>query len=100
MHSTTKTSNRRAFRTSWFDRAPAISTFPGIATWAQRNPGELLTARTDPGHFLIEVLIQFSKLNRVDATDEQDRRDRLGMLLDRTLDLKIIGDSFSHRANR
>jgi ABC-type transporter MlaC component len=92
MHLTTKTASHHAFHIPWFDRAPTKAASPRIFACVQRNTGEPLTAQTDPGQFVIEFLTQLSKLHRSGDADEQDLRDRLGRLLDRTLDLKIIGD--------
>jgi ABC-type transporter MlaC component len=90
MHSTMK--SRHAFRFPWFDRTPAIEVLPANAIRNHWRTGGSTTTPSDPGQFIVEFLTQFSKLNRANIEDEQWRRDRLGMLLDRTLDLKIIGD--------
>lgn len=92
MHSTTKTPSRHAFRIPWFNRAPAITVLVPNATRDHRWPGGPPGAATDPGQFITEFFTQLTNLNRVNIADEQDRRDRLGILLDRSLDLKIIGD--------
>jgi ABC-type transporter MlaC component len=92
MHSTTATPSRRAFRIPWFDHTPTIDVFPSNAVRDHRRTDGPATTSADPGQFIIEFLAQFSMMNRVSTGDERGRRDRLGMLLDRTLDLKIIGD--------
>ena len=88
MHSTAKT----AFGIPWFNHTPAIGVFRSNAIRDNRQTDGLATISTDPGQFIIEFLAQFAKFNRVHMGDEQARRDQLGMLLDSTLDLKIIGD--------
>ena len=86
MHSTAKT----AFSIPWFSHAPAIGVSRPNALSDHRQGDRLASISTDPGQFIIEFLAQFAKLNLVHMGDEQGRQDRLGMLLDSTLDLKII----------
>jgi ABC-type transporter MlaC component len=92
MRSIAKTPNRHAFSIPWFDHRPEIDVVPSNAGRDHRRTDGLATPSTDPGQFIVEFLAQLSKLNQIHIGDEQDRRHRLGTLLDRTLDLKIIGD--------
>jgi hypothetical protein len=79
-------------RLLWFKRDSAIAKRLANTAWDHRPQNGHSTAAADPGQFISEFFGQFSSLHRLANVGEQHRRYRLAVLLDRTLDMKIIGD--------